>query len=170
MSSSNKVERKEDGTLIISLSIPWKTVEEGFKKAVAETKKSLELKGFRKGKAPDNLVIEHIGKQNLYTQTLQFVLPDAYAAIVNNEKLHPIANPRIEAKNIEEGSNWELIVTTAEHPKVELGEYKKAVVGAKAVGNIWVPGKDNGSSNKKGEMKEESIEKKLGKIFYTLYS
>jgi FKBP-type peptidyl-prolyl cis-trans isomerase (trigger factor) len=165
--SSEKVERKNDGTIVISLTIPWKTVEEGYKKAIAEYKKNLEIKGFRKGKAPDNLVIEEVGKQKLYTQTLQIILPDAYAAAVKSENLQPITNPKIEAKKIEEGSDWELSVTTAERPKFELGDYKKVVSDVKAVEKIWVPGTE-AETGKKREKPEESLEKRLGKIFDAL--
>ena len=166
------VAKKEDGTVQFTVIIPKdevrKEYDETLDKAVAVT----EISGFRKGKAPKDRVEAHLGKQKLFTQTLQRILPGAYAQKAKELKLKPISHPKIEPKKIEEGSDWELFITVAEKPKIILGDYKKAVAGAKKASNIWVPGKDDPTKKtqegNQGQTPEESTDKQIAKVLDTL--
>lgn len=165
------LERKADGTITFTLIIPKKDVEEAYKKALSRAVEHTEIKGFRKGKAPENLVEKQVGKQKLYTDALQYSLPEAYASVVKENNLKPITNPKIEPQNLEEGQDWSLQVTLAEKPEIKLGDYKKIVTGAKAAAKIWIPGKDEPQTSGPGEPEkkpEDSLEQQLGKIFEAL--
>lgn len=170
------LEKKPDGTITFKLTIAKQKVAIAYKKAVTIAVSESEIKGFRKGKAPESRVIELIGKQKLYTEALKLLLPSAYSDIVKKLKLAPITSPRIEPESLEESKDWELKVTLAEKPEITLGDYKKAVSAALASSKIWIPGKDTTpptsgtKTTNKEDKTQDSTEEKLSKVFEALLS
>lgn len=162
----SNLERKPDSTATFTLTIPKEKVKKGYQKALSIATQQAQLKGFRKGKAPASLVEKELGKQKLYTQALQHLLPEAYAEAAKSLSLKPISGPRIEPEKLEEDHDWQLKVTVAEKPDIKLGDYKKIVSGAKSADKIWVPGKDQDPSLK-GE-KKQSTEELISKVLDTL--
>ncbi len=166
-------EKKPDGTVTFQITIPNKEVKEAYEKVVTLAVAETELSGFRKGKAPKDMVIEKIGKKKLYTHVLQHLLPNTYAEAVAEHKLKPISNPKIEAKSLEEDKDWILEVTLAEKPQFDLGNYKKVVSETLAATKIWVPGKAGSAQvNTAGKTQatnhQPSTDEKLNKIFAAL--
>lgn len=167
-----KVERKSDGSVSFPVTIPKSTVKQEYDLVLTRSASQVELKGFRKGKAPIKLVEENLGKQKLYTQVLQQLLPKVYANQIKKLNLKPISNPKIEPKSIEEDKDWQLIITIAEKPEIKLGNYKQVVSAALAASKIWVPGKDAAEENqpKAAETAEpqQSTDEKIAKVFDAL--
>lgn len=164
------IAKQPDGTVQFTIIIPKQKVKKAYTKTLDEQIKKTELKGFRKGMAPRDRVESHIGKQRLLTDTLQRILPEEYSNKVNELKLSPISFPKIEPKKTEDNSDWELFVTTVEKPKIELGNYKKAVTDAKKVSKIWVPGKDGNTKDAvaKDDKKQESADEQIKNILDAL--
>lgn len=65
-------------------------------KAVAELQDKVKVPGFRAGKIPENVLLEHVGEQAFMGQTLDFALSDTYEAAVHQEKIRPVAYPKIQ--------------------------------------------------------------------------
>jgi len=148
--------------LKFTISIPWKTIQIEYAKALQAIAQEVELKGFRKGKAPLNIVEEKVGKTKIYEETASRALGPAYAEEVQKKGYKPIVEPQVHPKSLEENKDWVFEIETAEMPKVTLDNYQEAVRGAKAKDAIWTPGKDE----KKAE--EQSEESKLKVIFQAL--
>ena len=174
--TTSDVERKPDGTATFKLTIPKENVATAYKKALEEAVKITEIEGFRKGKAPEHRVAERVGKQKLYTQTLQHLLPVVYAKAVNALSLKPITSPRVEPESLEEGQDWHLKVTVAEKPDIRLGDYKKAATAALTSGKIWVPGKDaqpqtqGAPTDTNASQPQQSTDERISKVFEALLS
>jgi FKBP-type peptidyl-prolyl cis-trans isomerase (trigger factor) len=130
--------------------------------------KEEEVKGFRKGKAPAKLVEEKVGKQKLYTKTIQKMVPDLYLEVITRHKLQPISTPKFDIEEAKEKSDWKLKVTIAEKPEIILGNYKKFVSAALASSKIWVPGKENTSTKKDENERKQSTEEQISKVFDAL--
>lgn len=148
--------------LKFTITIPWKTVQEGYQKTLQTYAQEIELPGFRKGKAPLNKVEERVGKTKLYEETVSRVLSPAYAEEVRTKGYKPIVEPHVHPKAMEENKDWVFEIETAEYPEIKLGDYKEAVKSAKAKSSIIVPGKDE----KKPEVNPE--EAQLRTIFQAL--
>jgi len=153
--------RLTDGTLELTINIPWLKVKEVYEKVLKEITEKTTIKGFRQGKAPTKLVEEKIDKQHLYEETLKDLLPKIYLEAVKEHNLKPVVNPQISVNSLEEKKDWQVKATTCELPKVELGEYKENVKKALSTEKIWVPGKDK-------KPNEESETQKIDKIFKAL--
>ncbi len=102
------------------------------KKAFDKLKGEVQIKGFRKGKAPDNLVREHIDQNKLLDNAINDLLPDAYRAIVVEDKVEPYAQPQVDVKELTEDKLVvKFLIATA--PEVELGQYKGLKLGKEEV-------------------------------------
>lgn len=132
-----------------TLTIPKADVSKTYAHVLEEAVKDSNLKGFRKGKAPKKLVEESIGQDKLYDSVVNHVVPEYYIKEVKKRQLKPITAPKITAKNLKPGTDWELEIEVAQMPEIQLGDYQKYVKDAKATAAakdaIWVPGKDNGT-------------------------
>ena len=62
--------------------------------------KRVTLPGFRKGKAPSSLVEQHVGKEAVFQEALEHLIPEAYEEALKNESIAAIAEPKIELLQI----------------------------------------------------------------------
>lgn len=152
--------RTSDGTLQITLTLPIEQVEKTREHVLKEIIEALVVPGFRKGKAPTDIAMQHIDKQKLYEQTLQRFLPQAYAFALVEYKIQPILQPRFELISVEEGKDWSVRAITCEAPSVKIGDYKTEIIGKVKAAKIWVPGKDDNTSTKQNDSKIQAPEAK----------
>ncbi len=80
-----------------------------------------EIPGFRKGKAPREVLERYIGKDRLLEDALSQLLPQAYEKALKEQELEPIANPDIE---ITQSDPVIFKAKVSLKPVVELGDYK----------------------------------------------
>lgn len=153
-----------DGTIELTITIPWKRVGKSYQKTLTSLTKKAQLKGFRKGKAPKKIVEERLGKSAIYEEVLKTLIPHVYVEAIREQKIKPIINPQIKVISLEEEKDWQIQATTCELPKVKLGDYKGEVKKALAAEKIWVPGKDKD----KVEPSQGTADQRLQKIFATL--
>lgn len=128
-------------TFEIMATFSWEEVQSSQEKAIEESKKTLEIDGFRKGKAPSPLVIKALGPQKLLELTLQHLVPEAYQKAVSQLGLKPITTPKVQLISAKEKEAWQIKFTGCEEPEFQLGDYKEEIRRAKAVKEIWTPEK-----------------------------
>lgn len=162
----SQLSKQTDGTIELTLTIPWIEVTKVYEAVVSEMVQNTEIDGFRKGKAPRAKVEEKLDKTKVYEEALKKIIPEAYGKAVEEHKLHPIVQPKIELKDATEQKDWVLRALTCEKPPVTLGEYKKAVTDLKATKakKIWTPGQDE-----KKDEKEESKKPTIDELLKALY-
>jgi len=108
--------RKDDGTLVLELLIPWEKIEIGYEKEIEKIVKNAELPGFRKGKAPRKDVESKLNKAEVYGEAVRALLPVEYERLLKKHDLKPIIYPRIVIKKAELCQDWEFEITTCEKP------------------------------------------------------
>lgn len=153
--------RQEDGTLQITITIPQDVVRANKEEAFKYFVENLEIPGFRKGKAPQDVALKHIDTQKLYEHMLQHLLPEAYASSVEEHKLQPVLAPRFELLSTEEGRDWQVRAITCELPEINLGDYKQNIKAGAATGKIWVPGKGENKNPPNGGPAREEREQEI---------
>ena len=87
-------------------------------------KKSINIPGFRKGKAPRQLIEKMYGKEVFYNDAIDAMLPAAYSDAVEECGEEIVSHPQIDVVQIESGKPFVFTATVAVKPAVELGEYK----------------------------------------------
>lgn len=126
------VERVEnDATL--KITAPAAEVNAGYKKAVKKIADQANIPGFRKGKAPRAIIEMHYGKEAVKQEAFEIVANKAYSEALNQEKLIPVSDPKVEESTFEEGKDMELTIKVTLKPEPELGEYKGLHVEKKEV-------------------------------------
>lgn len=120
-----------DATLKITL--PAEEVNKGFKKAVAKIAGQVNIPGFRKGKAPRNIIEMHYGKEAVKQEAFELVANQCYTEALEQEKLIPVSDPKVEDSVFEENKDMELTIKVTLKPEVKLGDYKELHVEREAV-------------------------------------
>lgn len=157
----SSLNRLPNGNIEITITIPWKKIKETYEKVLENLAKKVEIKGFRKGKAPKKLVEEKLDKNTLYEEVLKILIPQVYNQAIKQQKIKPIITPQIKIITAQPQKDWQIQIITCELPTVKLGGYKEKVRQALGEKQIWVPGKSQ-------KEKPQTEEEKLGKIFKAL--
>ena len=82
--------------------------------------KEVSVPGFRKGKAPRDILVQHIGKNNLLDDALGHLIPQLYKQAIESQQLEPITQPQIEITQTEPVI-FKAVVSL--QPEVKLGDY-----------------------------------------------
>ncbi len=117
------VERVENEATL-KITAPAADVNAGYKKAVQKIANSVNIPGFRKGKAPRAIIEMHYGKEAVKQEAFEIVANKAYSDALDQEKLIPVSDPKVEESTFEEGKDMELTIKVTLKPEPELGEYK----------------------------------------------
>lgn len=126
------VERVENEATL-KITAPAAAVNAGYKKAVQKIADQANIPGFRKGKAPRAIIEMHYGKEAVKQEAFEIVANKAYSEALNQEKLIPVSDPKVEESTFEEGKDMELTIKVTLKPEPELGEYKGLHVEKKEV-------------------------------------
>jgi trigger factor len=118
---SARLEKVEDSQAVVKMEIAPERFEEGLKYAFKKVARDITLPGFRKGKAPRQLVEAQYGREVLYEDALEYIMPQAFAEAVLELKLEPIARPEYNFDTIDPGKAVTATVTVAVRPEVKLG-------------------------------------------------
>ena len=117
------VERVENEATL-KITAPAAEVNAGYKKAVQKIADQANIPGFRKGKAPRAIIEMHYGKEAVKQEAFEIVANKAYSEALDQEKLIPVSDPKVEESTFEEGKDMELTIKVTLKPEPELGEYK----------------------------------------------
>ncbi len=163
------IARSDDGTIQITFTIAYNKINKARLEAARELGKDIDISGFMKGKAPLDKVIEKIPPNTLVEKTLAKILPKLLGEALKKHNLKPAMYPKFELIKAKDGEDWQVRATTCELPKIELGDYKKAISGASKAKAIWTPDKGKmgvGEADKdgKGELTQAQKEQEVYKI------
>ncbi|MCI6690149.1 MAG: trigger factor [Candidatus Choladocola sp.] len=121
---SVQVEKLEKNMAKLTIEVPAENVEKAIQGAYNKMKKSINIPGFRKGKAPRQLIEKMYGKEVFYNDAIDAMLPSAYSDAVEECGEEIVSHPQIDVVQIESGKPFVFTATVAVKPAVELGEYK----------------------------------------------
>lgn len=123
---------KSKNELEISVKIEgeaWKkALDQAFQKKVKEVK----VDGFRKGKVPRDLYEKKFGKESLFFDGADIVLPDAYQKAMEENNVIPVVQPGVDLKSIDE-NGVEFTFKIITKPEVNIKKYKGLGVNPEVV-------------------------------------
>lgn len=103
--------------------------DKGFK----QVQSMIEVDGFRKGSAPEDLIVKNYGEMIILEEMANIALRDAYIKAIGEHKINPITEPKITITKIAKGNPLELTIVVSVMPEVELPDYKKSAKEARGV-------------------------------------
>ncbi len=116
-------ERIEKNTVLLEVEVGQEQFSSAIEKAYKKLVKKVNVPGFRKGKAPKTILERYIGKQALYDEAVEMVLPEAYMKAVEDTGIEPVAQPELEMVQAEEGKPVVFKAKVVVKPEVKLGQY-----------------------------------------------
>jgi FKBP-type peptidyl-prolyl cis-trans isomerase (trigger factor) len=131
-------------TVELIIDIPKQEIKNAYQKAFLSLQKELTLPGFRKGSVPKELAEKNIKKEKVYEKLIADLIPRIYEEIIKKENLTPLSLPKIELLKAKEEEDWQIKITLAQKPTVDLKNLKTIIQKIKAEQKkeeIWVPGK-----------------------------
>jgi len=121
---NSKVEKLENNKVKIEITVPAAEFEVGIDQAFKKNASKINIAGFRKGKAPRNIIEKMYGKEIMYEDAFNIVAPDAYDKAIDENKLEVVSKPEVDITQIESGKDLIFTVEVYVKPEVKLGDYK----------------------------------------------
>ncbi|MDD3207420.1 MAG: trigger factor [Bacilli bacterium] len=118
-----KINKLEQSKVEIVVSVEKEKWSKAQKDAFDKLAANVEIKGFRKGKAPAEMVKAKVDQGQVFDRAINALLQDTYRQVITEENLRPFARPVVDVTKL---SNLELELkfTLVLAPEVTLGEYK----------------------------------------------
>ena len=122
---------KNGNQATIVVEIDAELMEKGINAAYLKQRKSIQLPGFRKGKAPRKMIEAMYGKHVFVEDGLEEIFPEVYTAAVAD--IQAIGRPNLTNLEVGDDNSCTLTLTTDVYPEVTLGQYKGLEVVKNAV-------------------------------------
>ena len=122
LKSSNKV---DTNVYEIEVTVTPEVFTDACKSAYMKQRKSIQLPGFRKGKATQGMIEKVYGENAFYEEALEIVYPEAVTAAIEEAGLRTVDTPfdlDVPVMSKEQGVEMKMKVTV--YPEVKLGDYK----------------------------------------------
>lgn len=119
-----KMEKIENNIVKLEITVGAEKFNEAMKKAYAKNAKNFNISGFRKGKAPMNIIKKYYGEGVFFEDAINFCCDDTYPAAVKENSIEPVDYPQIDIVQIGEGKDFIYTASITVKPEVELGMYK----------------------------------------------
>jgi len=122
---SVKVENTENKNEVkLSFVVEAEKFDEAMKKVYAKTAKYFTIPGFRKGKAPMNMVEKQYGTEIFHEDTFNELVPEIYETAIKENNIQVVSNPDIDITQIGKGKDLIFTAIVQIKPEVKLGKYK----------------------------------------------
>ena len=121
------VENKKGLQKDLKVFIDKKTISGYVDEKYDEIRKDVVLKGFRPGKVPTEILKRQFGKA-VYGEVIDKVLKDTTTKALEENKIKPAGQPKIDLKSFGEGKDLEYIITVTELPNIDVSSINKIKV------------------------------------------
>lgn len=121
-------ERIEKNKVLLEIEVEPAQLDKAIVQAYKKVVKQVNIPGFRKGKAPRPVLERFVGKDAIYGEAAEIVVPDTYVQAVKESGIEPIDQPKIDIVTMEEGQPFVFKATVEVKPEVTLGDYKGLTV------------------------------------------
>ncbi len=130
----------------LHIEVPLEKVQQKREDIISHLKKSVNLRGFRKGKVPKN-VIEQTYKKEIDEDVKKELIAEAYDFAIEDNKIKTVSEPSFTSVEYDKDKPLKFDVTVDVKPEIELKEYKGLEVTKKEI-----------------EISDEDIEKTINQL------
>ena len=118
------VENKKNLEKNLKVLIDKTTINKELEQRYEQIKKDVVLKGFRPGKVPTDIIKKQFGKA-VYGEVIDKILKESSAKALDEKKIRPALQPKIDLKSFGEGKDLEYTISITEFPEVKLDTLDK---------------------------------------------
>ncbi|MCD8494855.1 MAG: hypothetical protein LRY41_03245 [Candidatus Pacebacteria bacterium] len=124
MKITSEIKKGEKSTVDIIAEISYADFEPYYDRALDQLGKDVELKGFRKGQAPREILEKTLGDMRILDEMAHMAVADAYPLLLEEHKLDPLGRPMVNITKLAKGNPLGFTITTAVVPDINLPDYK----------------------------------------------
>src|SRR5438876_70911 len=121
-----KVSLEREGNNVVHIGVelePDKAMK-AYEVACRQLSHKINIPGFRKGKAPRNIIEKTVGVDYIKREALEQLVPELLGKAIVDENLDVITEPEIDSCDFELGSPLKLTAKFEVRPEVKLGNYE----------------------------------------------
>ncbi|QGU94252.1 trigger factor [Clostridium bovifaecis] len=121
---NTKIEKVENNIVKLEITVDKAKFNEAIQKAYKKNVGRFNISGFRKGKAPLNIIKRYYGEGVFYEDAINYCCEDTYPKAVEEHNLSPVDYPKIDI--VEIGSDKDFVYTAevTVRPEVKINDYK----------------------------------------------
>jgi trigger factor len=121
----SEIKKLEKSEIEMEIEISIEEFDVFIEKAIFNLGQDIEIEGFRKGKAPREMVEKKIGEQKILMEAAETAIKESYRKAITENKIEPISAPQVEIMKLSRGNPFIFRVKIYVLPKIELPDYKK---------------------------------------------
>ncbi|MGH3014280.1 MAG: trigger factor [Gaiellaceae bacterium] len=127
-----KVEELPESRVRLEIEVPEEDVKHALEHAASDLAGSLKIPGFRKGKAPIQVVSARIGREALWEEAVRSHVDGWFWTAAADSGVRPVANPEVEAPDgpPDEGETFRFSATVSVVPTPRIGDWQELEVPA----------------------------------------
>ena len=133
MTNTVKVDDKNIAT--IDIVIDAAIAKETYEKTLKSYGQNVNIAGFRKGKAPNNIVEKYVGTERIKSEVIDRLFSVEFQKTISDNKLNIAFHPNIENVEFEVGSDLKIKASVELKPEVKIGKYKDVEIEYKEFKN-----------------------------------
>ena len=116
--------KKEGNKVTFKLTVDNDKFEGAVTKAYNKNKGKFNIPGFRKGKAPKQIIESQYGKGVFYNDAIDMLFPEIYPSALDELNIDPVDRPDLDIEEISKDNGLVMVVNVEVKPEFELGSYK----------------------------------------------
>ncbi|WP_115685996.1 trigger factor [Corynebacterium senegalense] len=127
------VDKLSDTRVKLTVNVPFDELGKEIDQAYAAIAQQVTIPGFRRGKAPRQLIDARFGRGPILEQVVNDMLPTRYEQAVVENELNPIGQPEIEVTKIEDNDLVEFTAEVDVRPEIEVPDFSGISVTVPAI-------------------------------------
>jgi len=120
-------EKLPNSEIKLTVTLEVSKVAESYNKIVNKLVAEADIKGFRKGKAPKEVVLEKSDISKVHGEVISDLLKTYYPIVLKEKGIFPYSNPKIDIKEFEIDKDFVFEALIALKPEIKIGDYKKII-------------------------------------------
>ena len=125
---NTKIEKLPENIVKVDIEIPAQEAVKYYNEAAKRFAQYVNIPGFRKGKAPRNIVEQHVGEERIKQEALERALQQIFSEVIRENKFDLVTQPNVESYDFKVGEDLKITAKLELRPEVTLGEYKNLKV------------------------------------------
>ena len=126
------IEKQPENVVKVDIEIPAKDAVNYYNDAAKRLAQYVNIPGFRKGKAPRNIVEQNIGEEIIKHEALENALPRIFSQVIKENDFDVVAQPYVESYDFKIGEDLKIVAKLELRPEVTLGQYKGLTIDVDA--------------------------------------
>jgi trigger factor len=120
----SRLEAVDEKSVKLFFDIDSQNFNDAIKFVYNKKKNRINIPGFRKGKAPLQIIENYYGKDFFYNDALNHILPEEFEKALSEHTIDTVGYPEFDLENISDDKVVSMVATLTLHPKAQVSEYK----------------------------------------------